>query len=159
MMETSPWDGHTDRGEVSVLPRRAQAPAVMSDRNCWGGRRSRSRVGLPLLELPTSHPAETRGQCQRVPGPQLRQDAGCLTLSGRSERDQPSLAQRGTHSPDSAPDPDEAMVLGWEMLPGGVSGRGRGPCRHFRQQGLRNPCRNPPIARPLTGPQLPRSPR
>lgn len=105
MMETSPWDGQADRGEVSVLTRGAQAPVVMSERNCWGGRRSRSRVGLPLLELPTSHTTETRGQCQRASGPQLREDAGCLTLSGRSERDQPSLAQSGTHLPPTPPLP------------------------------------------------------
>lgn len=153
MMETSPWYGQADRGEVSVLTRRAQAPVVMSDRNCWGGRRSRSRVGLPLLELPTSHPTETRGQCQRVSGPQLRQDAGCLTLSGRSERDQPSLAQRGTHLPDPAPAP------GLGDAPGRGLREGQGALQHFRQQGLRNPYRNPPIAHPLTGPQLPWSPR
>ena len=96
-----------DRGEVSVLTRGAQASVVMSDRNFSGGRGPGSRVGAPTTGIAYSPPNRTwgGGQCQQAPGPQLSKDAGCLTLSGRTKRDQPSLAQVGTHLPSHPPLP------------------------------------------------------
>ena len=156
-----------DRGEVSVLTRGAQASVVMSDRNFSGGRGSGSRVGASTTGIAYIPPNRTwgGGQCQQAPGPQLSKDAGCLT-EWEDQARSAILGPSGDPSPlssPSSPAPGEAVVLGWEMLPGVRASQGGagGPAGILGSRGWGIPTGTRPshAHRPPTETQLPQSPR